>query len=118
MLAVERLGPLSNRQRHFVESAFEVSPKESTDQRRKPAGELEVRAIGRPAAALRSHLVAAAARERSERIPGESRDWVLKHVRAGKDIFRREIESAGFEFEREVNVEGLKENYVLRFRRL
>jgi SAM-dependent methyltransferase len=53
-----------------------------------------------------------------ERIPGESRDWVLEHVRAGKDTFRREIESAGFKFEREVNVEGLKENYVLRFRRL
>jgi ubiquinone/menaquinone biosynthesis C-methylase UbiE len=52
-----------------------------------------------------------------ERIPGESRDWVLEHVRAGKDTFRREIESAGFRFEREVTVEGLKENYVLRFRR-
>jgi ubiquinone/menaquinone biosynthesis C-methylase UbiE len=52
-----------------------------------------------------------------ERIPGESNDWVLEHVRAGKEIFRREIESAGFRFEREVEVEGLKENYVLRFRR-
>jgi hypothetical protein len=52
-----------------------------------------------------------------ERIPGESRDWVLEHVRAGKESFRQEIESAGFRFEREVAVEGLKENYVLRFRR-
>jgi SAM-dependent methyltransferase len=52
-----------------------------------------------------------------ERIPGESRDWVLEHVRAGKEAFRQEIESAGFRFEREVAVEGLKENYVLRFRR-
>jgi SAM-dependent methyltransferase len=52
-----------------------------------------------------------------ERIPGESDDWVLEHVRAGKEVFRREIESAGFRFEREVEVEGLKENYVLRFRR-
>jgi SAM-dependent methyltransferase len=52
-----------------------------------------------------------------ERIPGKSRDWVLEHVRAGKEVFRREIESAGFRFDREVTVKGLKENYVLRFRR-
>ena len=52
-----------------------------------------------------------------ERIPGESEDWALKHMRAGKEVFRREIESAGFRFEREVDVEGLKANYVLRFRR-
>jgi ubiquinone/menaquinone biosynthesis C-methylase UbiE len=52
-----------------------------------------------------------------ERIPGESQDWVLGHMRAGKEVFRREIESAGFRFEREVTVEDLKENYVLRFRR-
>jgi ubiquinone/menaquinone biosynthesis C-methylase UbiE len=52
-----------------------------------------------------------------ERIPGKSSDWVLEHMRAGKEVFRREIESAGFRFEREVTVEGLKENYVLRFRR-
>ena len=52
-----------------------------------------------------------------ERIPGKSSDWVLEHMRAGKEVFRREIESAGFRFEREITVEGLKENYVLRFRR-
>jgi SAM-dependent methyltransferase len=52
-----------------------------------------------------------------ERIPGESDDWVMGHMRAGKEVFRREIESAGFRFEREVTVEGLKANYVLRFRR-
>jgi len=52
-----------------------------------------------------------------ERIPGESQEWVLGHVRAGKQVFREEIESAGFRFEREVVVEGLKENYVLHFRR-
>jgi SAM-dependent methyltransferase len=52
-----------------------------------------------------------------ERIPDKSSQWALEHVRAGKEVFRREIESAGFRFEREVAVEGLKENYVLQFRR-
>jgi SAM-dependent methyltransferase len=52
-----------------------------------------------------------------ERIPGETRDWVLGHVRAGKQDFRREIESAGFRFESEVSIDGLEENYVLRFER-
>jgi predicted methyltransferase len=52
-----------------------------------------------------------------ERVPGVSQEWVLDHVRAGKDVVRREIASAGFVFEREPELEGLKENYVLRFRR-
>ena len=50
-----------------------------------------------------------------EKIPGQSRQWTLDHVRAGKDVFKREIEQAGFKFEREVAVEGFKENYLLRF---
>ena len=52
-----------------------------------------------------------------ERVPGETRDWVLEHVRAGKQVFRAEIESAGFRFEGEVPIEGLEENYALRFQR-
>jgi hypothetical protein len=51
-----------------------------------------------------------------ERIPGRSRDWVLDHVRAGKDAFRAEIEAAGFVVEPELEIAGLEENYVLRFR--
>ena len=51
-----------------------------------------------------------------ERIPGVSSDWLLGHVRADKATFRAEIEAAGFIFEEELNV-GLKENYMLRFRR-
>ncbi len=50
-----------------------------------------------------------------EKIPGKSRQWTLDHVRAGKDVFKREIERAGFKFEQEVAVEGFKENYLLRF---
>ena len=52
-----------------------------------------------------------------ERIPGTSPDWLLEHVRAGKQVFTREIETAGFELEAELTVEGLRDNYVLRFRR-
>jgi predicted methyltransferase len=50
-----------------------------------------------------------------ERVPGRSPDWVLKHVRAGKDEFRAEIEAAGFRFEGEVKL--MRENYFLRFTR-
>ncbi len=50
-----------------------------------------------------------------ERIPGESRDWILGHVRAGKATFRKEIESAGFVFREEVKIKGFRENYFLRF---
>ncbi|MCC9641946.1 methyltransferase domain-containing protein [Rhodopirellula sp. JC740] len=52
-----------------------------------------------------------------ERIEGVSREWTMGHVRAGKDVFRKEIEAAGFEFVEEVKLEGFKENYFLRFRR-
>ena len=52
-----------------------------------------------------------------ERIPGKSSEWTLGHVRAGKEVFRKEIEEAGFEFIEEVNVAEFKENYLLRFRR-
>ena len=53
-----------------------------------------------------------------ERIPGVTREWVLGHVRAGKEVFRDEILSCGFELVREHDVDGLEENYVLEFRRL
>ena len=52
-----------------------------------------------------------------ERIPGKSREFILGHVRAGKDVFRREIEQAGFEFLEEVKVPSFEENYLLRFRK-
>lgn len=52
-----------------------------------------------------------------ERIPGVSREWTLEHVRAGKETVRAEIEEAGFRFEREVDVKGFQENYLIIFRR-
>lgn len=50
-----------------------------------------------------------------ERIEGVSSDWILGHVRAGKEIFRSEIEEAGFELEEELDL--FEQNYFLRFRK-
>ena len=52
-----------------------------------------------------------------ERIPGKSREFILGHVRAGKQEFREEVMAAGFTFEREISLPELKENYLLRFRK-
>lgn len=52
-----------------------------------------------------------------ERIEGVSSEWIMGHVRAGKEVFRAEIEAAGFELVEEVDVVGLKENYFLRFQK-
>ena len=52
-----------------------------------------------------------------ERIPGQSREWTLGHVRAGKDVFKQEIIDAGLQFIEEVEIPSFKENYFLRFRR-
>jgi len=53
-----------------------------------------------------------------ERIPGKSPNRLLKHVRAGKEIFRTEIEGAGFELTDEIHLDELKNNYMLRFKRI
>ena len=50
-----------------------------------------------------------------ERVPGRSPDWILRHVRGGKEEFRSEIEAAGFRFAGEVKL--MRENYFLRFTR-
>lgn len=50
-----------------------------------------------------------------ERIPGQSRRWILGHVRAGRDAVIAEVTEAGFVFEGAIPVEGLEENYMLRF---
>jgi SAM-dependent methyltransferase len=52
-----------------------------------------------------------------ERIEGKTKNWLLKHVRAGKQVFQSEILAAGFVLVEEVEVDGLEENYMLRFRR-
>lgn len=52
-----------------------------------------------------------------ERIEGVSRPWTMGHVRAGKEVFRSEIEQAGFEFVEEVEIKRFEENYFLMFRK-
>jgi SAM-dependent methyltransferase len=52
-----------------------------------------------------------------ERIEGTSRPWILDHVRAGKEVFRSEIEAAGFAFAEEIEIPGFAENYFLVFKK-
>lgn len=52
-----------------------------------------------------------------ERIEGVSSDWIMGHVRAGKEVFRKEIEDSGLTLVEEVKIEGVKENYVLKFKK-
>jgi ubiquinone/menaquinone biosynthesis C-methylase UbiE len=51
-----------------------------------------------------------------KRIPGQSSDWVMNHVRAGQEVFTAEIEAAGFKKVEQVDL--LKDNYILRFRKV
>jgi predicted methyltransferase len=51
-----------------------------------------------------------------KRIPGESSDFIMGHVRAGQEVFEAEIEAAGFA--RQEEVAGiLRENYIVKFKR-
>ena len=51
-----------------------------------------------------------------ERIPGKTSDWINNHVRAGKEVFKKEVEASGLEFVEEKK--GVfKDNYFLRFRK-
>lgn len=51
------------------------------------------------------------------RIEGVSREWCMSHVRAGQEVFVAEILAAGFEQLAQDQLPGLKENYVVRFRK-
>ena len=47
------------------------------------------------------------------RIEGKTPDWLLKHLRAGQDVFTKEIEAAGFKVVDRGDF--LKDNYLVRF---
>jgi hypothetical protein len=48
---------------------------------------------------------------------GEASDWTMGHVRAGQEVFRKEIEEAGLTYVADVQIDGFKDNYVMRFRK-
>ncbi|HWB07940.1 MAG TPA: class I SAM-dependent methyltransferase [Pirellulales bacterium] len=48
------------------------------------------------------------------RIEGTSSDWIMSHVRAGQDVFVKEVEEAGFR-QVEEDKDLLKESYFVRF---
>ena len=51
------------------------------------------------------------------RVRGESPPWMIGHVRAGQEVFAKEIAEAGFVPAGEEKGLGLKENYFLRFKK-
>lgn len=51
------------------------------------------------------------------RIPGKSTDWAMNHVRAGQEVFAKEITDAGFR-KVEEKQDLLKESYFLRFEKV
>ena len=52
-----------------------------------------------------------------ERVEGVTPQRLLDHVRAGKEVVVKEIESSGFRLVEEIELPNLKENYLLRFRK-
>lgn len=52
-----------------------------------------------------------------KREEGVSSEWVMSHVRAGKEVVIEEIEAASFKLLAEPQVAGLNENYMLIFDR-
>jgi ubiquinone/menaquinone biosynthesis C-methylase UbiE len=52
------------------------------------------------------------------RVPGRSSEFVLKHVRAGKDVFIKEIEAAGFHRINDLKAPLLKENFLAAFEKV
>jgi predicted methyltransferase len=50
------------------------------------------------------------------RIKGQSTDWVMGHVRAGQEVFAKEVEDSGFKQVEEKKF--MKQSYFLRFERV
>jgi len=52
-----------------------------------------------------------------KKIEGVTREWLMSHVRADQAQVLRELTSFGFEYVEDVEIDGMHENYVMRFRR-
>ena len=50
------------------------------------------------------------------RIKGQSTDWVMGHVRAGQQVFMKEVEQSGFKKISEETI--MKDNYFVRFEKV
>ena len=50
-----------------------------------------------------------------ERIEGVTDKWIMGHVRCGKPVVIEELESYGFRLVEEVEIDGMTDNYLLRF---
>jgi ubiquinone/menaquinone biosynthesis C-methylase UbiE len=50
------------------------------------------------------------------RIEGKTPDWLMKHIRAGQEVFTKEIEAAGFRIVPQADF--LKDNYFVRFEKV
>jgi ubiquinone/menaquinone biosynthesis C-methylase UbiE len=54
-----------------------------------------------------------------ERVPDKSREWIIDHVRAGREVVTAEIVAAGFAVDDDQRDDSyLEENYILRFRKI
>jgi ubiquinone/menaquinone biosynthesis C-methylase UbiE len=51
------------------------------------------------------------------RLPGQSDSWMLEHVRAGEEVFKKEVLQVGFVLTNSHYPPYLAENYVLRFQK-
>lgn len=51
-----------------------------------------------------------------ERVEGKSSDWIMGHVRAGREVFQKEIEDAGFAPVSELK-DTFKESYLIVFKK-
>jgi predicted methyltransferase len=52
-----------------------------------------------------------------KRIKGESSEWTMGHVRAGQEVFEREVTESGFRKTGEVKG-VLKDNYLVTFEKV
>jgi SAM-dependent methyltransferase len=52
-----------------------------------------------------------------KRIPGESSEWIMNHMRAGQEVFEAEIIKSGFKKVEEID-DLLKENYMVIFEKV